>query len=68
MHRQNQHLPPPRTRNCYGKGGDLLGEALGGGVQVRVRVAKAVDQHAQEARREHHGDVLRPAPQTGYGL
>ncbi len=31
----------------------LFQQALGGCMQVRVGVAKAVDERAQEARREH---------------
>ncbi len=39
----------------------LLQQALGCRVQVRVRVAKAVDERAQEAWREHQRHMVRPA-------
>lgn len=50
-----------RASASESKGLCLLQEAFGGRVEVRVRVAKAVDECSQEARREHQRHVLRPA-------
>ena len=53
-------LFPPHPHTMLAGEGDLFGEALGSSVQVRVRVAQAVDEDAQEVRRKHPRYVFSP--------